>query len=179
MRILLPLAEGFEEIEAVTIIDVLRRGGLDVTTATLDDNLAVKGAHNIVVKADTTWPDSDNFDVIVLPGGGTGTENLGSDPRVIEALKKFEAEGKLVAAICAAPTVLEQAGILEGKRATCYPACAPQLGASYDDMPAVADGNVITSQGPATAMLFALVLVEHLAGKEVAQKLANGLLAEF
>lgn len=182
MRVLVPLASGVEELEAVTLIDVLRRGGLDVTSAALSETLPVKGSRNITLLADAAWSSLDpaDFDALVLPGGGTGTENLAADPRIRDAVRSFHEEGKYVAAICAAPTVLARAGILEGRRATCYPTCAEELGEAYDDAaPVIADGNVITSQGPGTAMLFALVLVQHFAGDDVARKVADGLLASF
>ena len=182
MRVLVPLANGVEELEAVTIIDVLRRGGIAVTSAALTDTLSVKGSRSVTLLADAAWSslDIDSFDALVLPGGGKGTETLAEDPRIAEAATAFCEAGKTVAAICAAPTVLAQAGLLDGRRATCYPTCAKQLGESYDDAaPVIADGNVITSQGPGTAMLFSLVLVQHLAGEEMAHRVADGLLTSF
>lgn len=181
MRVLIPLANGVEELEAVTIIDVLRRGRVDVTSAALGDSLTVKGSHGITLLADALWSslDSDAFDVLVLPGGGKGTETLAADERILEAVRTFNDNQKIVAAICAAPTVLATAGILHSHRATCYPDCAPQLGESYDDAPVIADDTIITSQGPGTAMLFALVLVKHLVGEDVAQHVAAGLLTQF
>ncbi len=182
MRVLIPLADGVEELEAVTVIDVLRRGGIDVTSAALGDALPVKGSRGVTLLADTVLDslDLESFDAIVLPGGGKGTENLLADSRVTEAVQTFDQAGKYVAAICAAPTVLAAAGILkEGRKATCYPSCAEELGSAYDNAPVIADGNVITSQGPGTAMLFALVLVQHLAGEEAARRVADGLLTQF
>jgi 4-methyl-5(b-hydroxyethyl)-thiazole monophosphate biosynthesis len=182
MRVLVPLASGVEELEAVTIIDVLRRGGIDVTSAALADDLSVKGSRGVTLLADAAWSSLDpaGFDALVLPGGGKGTENLAADPRIQEAVIAFNEAGKFIAAICAAPTVLAEAGVLEGRRATCYPTCAKQLGASYDDAaPVIADGNVITSQGPGTAMLFSLVLVQHFAGDDAARRVADGLLTSF
>ena len=181
MRVLIPLADGVEELEAVTVIDILRRGGVDVTSAALGATLPVKGSHGITLLADACWAslDTDAFDALVLPGGGKGTDNLLSDARVIEAVQAFDEAGKCVAALCAAPTVLAKAGILKYRKATCYPTVASQLGKSYDDAPVIADGNVITSQGPGTAMLFALVLVQHLAGEEAAHRVADGLLTQF
>ncbi len=181
MRVLVPLADGCEELEAVTIIDVLRRGGIDVQSVALGQELTVQGSRGVKLLADTTWAEInlDDFSAIVLPGGGKGTENLAADKRVIKAIKAFYATQKYVAAICAAPMVLAQAGILTGYRATCYPACAETLGSSYDNAPVVADGRIITSQGPGTAMLFSLVLVEHFASAEIAAQVAQGLLTEF
>ena len=179
MRVLVPLAEGLEEIEAVTIIDVLRRGGIEVVSAALGRDRAVRGSRGVTILADTLWPDTADFDAIVLPGGGKGTENLAADARVRETLRKFDEEGKYVAALCAAPTVLAAAGLLNGRRATCYPSCADQLGESYDNAPVIADGNVITGQGPGTAMLFALVLIKHLMDEDTARVVADGLLSNL
>ncbi len=181
MRVLIPLADGVEELEAVTIIDVLRRGGVEVTSAALGISLTVSGSRGVQLLADELWAtlDTDAFDALVLPGGGKGTEALLADPTVTAAVRAFDAAGKHVAAICAAPAVLAAAGILKNRKATCYPSVAAQLGKSYDDAPVIADGNVITSQGPGTAMLFALVLVQHFAGDEAARRVAAGLLATF
>jgi 4-methyl-5(b-hydroxyethyl)-thiazole monophosphate biosynthesis len=181
MRVLVPLAEGVEEIEAVTLLDVLRRGGVDVTSASLTDSLPVVGSRGVTLVADATWSslDPSDFDALALPGGGRGTENLAADERVLDAIRSFDEDGKFLAAVCAAPTVLAKAGVLKDRRATCYPTCAKQLGESYDDAPVVADGNLITSQGPGTAMLFALVLVQHFAGDEAARRVADGLLTSF
>ena len=181
MRVLVPLAEGVEELEAVTVIDVLRRGGIEVVSAALGREREVGGSRGVTLLADTVW-DAVNpatFDAITLPGGGQGTENLAADSRVIATVKAFAAAGKYVTAICAAPTVLAKAGVLNGRRATCYPACAEALGEAYDHAPVIADGGFITSQGPGTAMLFALVLVQHFAGDETARKVADGLLTTF
>ena len=181
MRVLIPLANGVEELEAVTLLDVLRRGGIQVTSASLTDTLPVKGLRGVTVLADATWAslDTSDFDAIVLPGGGKGTEKLAADERVLTAIRSFDEDGKFVAALCAAPTVLAKAGILRDRRATCYPSCAAELGDSFDNAPVIADGNLITSQGPGTAMLFALVLVQQFAGDEVARRVADGLLTTF
>jgi len=181
MRVLIPLADGVEELEAVTIIDVLRRGGVDVTSAALGATLTVTGSRNVKLLADALWTalDAGTFDALVLPGGGKGTDILLNDLRIIEAVQAFDAAGKHVSAICAAPTVLAAAGILKNRKATCYPTVAKQLGKAYEEAPVIADGNVITSQGPGTAVLFALVLVQHFAGEEAARRVAGGLLASF
>ncbi|MDD4101270.1 MAG: DJ-1/PfpI family protein [Kiritimatiellae bacterium] len=179
MRVLVPLADGLEEIEAVTIIDVLRRGGLDVVSAALGRDRSVCGSRGVTILADALWPDTAEFDAFVLPGGGKGTENLAADERVLETLRNFDEEGKYVAAICAAPTVLAAAGLLQSRRATCYPACAAELGEAYDNVPVVADGNIITGQGPGSAMLFALVLITHFVDEETARSVAEGLLFSF
>jgi len=182
MRVLVPWADGLEELEAVTIVDVLRRGGVETVTVALGGSRAVKGSRGVTMQADALWGalDIDAFDAIALPGGGKGTENLAADRRIIETVQAFDNAGKFVAAICAAPMVLAKAGILKGRTATCYPACAEALGDAYDDSaPVIADGTIITSRGPGTAMLFALVLVQHFAGDETAHRVADGLLAQF
>jgi 4-methyl-5(b-hydroxyethyl)-thiazole monophosphate biosynthesis len=178
MRVLIPLANGVEELEAVTIIDVLRRGGIDITSAAIGDSLTIKCARGISLLADTKWSDlsANDFDVLVLPGGGKGTEALATDTRILDAVRSFNANGKLVAALCAAPTVLAKAGILKDRKATCYPTCIHLLGDTYEDAPVIADENIITSQGPGTAMLFSLVLVQQLTDEENAQRVASGLL---
>lgn len=182
MRVLIPLADGVEELEAVTLIDVLRRGGIEVTSAALGEDRVVHGSRGVTLVADALWSAlaTEDFDAIVLPGGGKGTENLAADRRIVETVRAFDEAGKFVAALCAAPIVLAQAGILKDRKATCYPSCAKDLGASYDDAPVIADGNVITSQGPGTAMLFALVLIQHFTGDEaLVRKVADGLLTSF
>jgi len=178
MNVLIPFADGVEPLEAVTIVDVLRRANVEVTTVSLTDSVTVRAAHRMTLTADALWPgvDLDAFGAIALPGGGKGTENLLADKRVVEAVQQFAEDGCIVAAVCAAPTVLAKAGVLEGRRATCFPTCAKLLGESYDDAPVIVDGNIITSQGPGTAMLFALVLVQHIKGERVALDVADRLL---
>ncbi|MEZ7933590.1 MAG: DJ-1/PfpI family protein [Sulfurospirillum sp.] len=177
-KVIVPLAQGFEEIEALTIVDILRRANVDVTMAALE-SLHVKGAHGIVVVADTLLKEINvnNFDMIALPGGLPGATNLAADPTTQTLLKEFDAKGKMIAAICAAPYALKTAGVLK-KSYTCYPgfqAKIAQEGYNANDK-VIRDGNVTTSQGPSTAMLFALSLVEQLCSKEVAQSLSHDLL---
>lgn len=181
MNVLIPLAEGLEEIEAITIIDVLRRAGVAVTTAALTEERSVKGSHGVIIQADATLDElnPDEFGAIVLPGGGQGTDNLIKDSRIIQIVQSFNEEGKYLCAICAAPTILTAAGVLNGLKGTCYPTCSEALGESYGDAPVIADGSIITSQGPATAMLFSLVLVHHFAGEEAAHKVANAMLTTY
>ena len=121
-KVIVPLAQGFEEIEALTIVDILRRANVDVTMAALE-SLHVKGAHGIVVVADALLKEmnANNFDMIALPGGLPGATNLAADPTTQALLKEFDAKGKMIAAICAAPMVLGKLGLLKGKKATCYP----------------------------------------------------------
>lgn len=167
-RVLIPLAEGFEEIEAVTVIDLLRRAGIEVIVAGLAPG-AVTGAHGITVAPDTeldTVLDED-FDMVVLPGGMPGATNLAADVRLLALLRRQAEDGRLTAAICAAPAVLAQAGLLAGKRATSFPGFLTPVSAPgtlvLDDA-VVEDGKIITSRGPGTAMDFALALIERLEG---------------
>ena len=172
---LLLLADGFEEIEAVTIIDVLRRGEVAVTTASLAGK-SVRGSHQIAIESDALLDsvNVDHFDALVLPGG-PAAKTLREEPRVLELIRRAARGGKLVAAVCAAPTALEAAGVLAGKRATVYP--GNQLpSAELVEERVVEDGNLVTSRGPGTTMAFALKLVERLSGAETAKKTAERLL---
>ncbi|RZN39391.1 MAG: DJ-1/PfpI family protein [Methanophagales archaeon ANME-1-THS] len=175
------LATGFEEIEATSVVDVLRRAGVEVTIAGLQAG-AIQGAHGIKVLPDTTLGEIEpkKFDAVILPGGNPGYVNLGRDKRVLDAVKTAFELGKIVAAICAAPSVLAQAGILKGKRATIFPGMESALtGAKPLSERVVMDGNLVTSQGPGTALEFALTLVELLVGKQKAQEVKTGLVAKF
>jgi 4-methyl-5(b-hydroxyethyl)-thiazole monophosphate biosynthesis len=169
MRILVPLAEGFEEIEAINVIDILRRADIEVVIAGLKDGL-VEGAHRVRVMPDTTMDkiDGKEFDGLVLPGGAPGFVNLGNDERVLKMAREMDRAGKCVAAICAAPSVLIKAGVLQGRRATISPSGKAQVEAcaEFSEDRVVADKNLITSRSPGTALEFALKLVEILAGKE-------------
>jgi len=180
-KTLVPLADGFEDIEAVSIVDVLRRGGVEVVTASLADGLAVRSAHGIQMVADARLPDvlESEYDAIILPGGGEGTHNLSECEPLLERLRRQKAEGGLVCAICAAPTVLELAGIIEDESVTCYPSCTPQMGRRVESVPVIADGQIITGQGPGAAMLFALVVLAHLTDERAAHGVANGMITEF
>lgn len=181
--VLVPLASGFEEIEAVTVIDVLRRAEVEVVVAGLDEGL-VTGSRGIRVQPDTTIDQVDwgRFDLVALPGGGPGSEALRSDPRILAGLEEHFRKGKVCAAICAAPTVLEAAGLLSGRRATSHPAVQDQLreaGVNIEaDRRVVVDGNLITSQSPGTAIEFAYGLVEHLCGAARVAELNAGILAK-
>lgn len=169
--VLVPLAEGFEELEAITVVDLLRRADIEVVTAALVAS-PVRGSHGIAVEADSTLAAVANreFDMIVLPGGMPGARHLGEDARLRERLRRMAAEGRITAAICAAPAVLAAAGLLDGKRATSFPGFldpAATPGLELADAPVVADGAVITSRGPGTALDFALALIERLRGRAV------------
>jgi 4-methyl-5(b-hydroxyethyl)-thiazole monophosphate biosynthesis len=168
--VLVPLAQGCEELEAVTVVDLLRRAGIGVVTAGLDDR-PVRASRGVVLIPDTTLSEvlGQEFDMIVLPGGQPGATNLGKDERVTGLLQRLARTGKYTAAICAAPGVLAQCGLLEGRRATSYPGSLDPrgvVGMQYVDEPVVIDDKVITSRGPGTAMDFALQLIEVLAGKQ-------------
>lgn len=167
-KVLIPLAQGCEEIEAVTVIDILRRAGIEVVSAGLDDQ-PVRASRGVTLVPDTTLDAAlqQDFDMVVLPGGQPGSNNLKADPRIIALLQKMAQQGKYIAAICAAPSVLAAAGLLVGKQATSFPgALDPFKNVKQQDAAIVEDGKLITSRGPGTAMDFALTLVERLAGKE-------------
>ena len=168
-NVLVPIAQGCEELEAVTIIDLLRRAGIRVVTASLD-NQPVKASRGTVLLADTTLDEvlDQEFDMIVLPGGLPGADNLNQDARIHQLLRQMSSAGKYTAAICAAPRVLATAGLLNGKHATSFPGSLegyPTEQMVYEQQPVVVDGKLITSRGPGTAMDFALELIEQLAGK--------------
>lgn len=168
-KVLIPLAQGCEEIEAVTVIDILRRAGIEVTVAGLSEG-PVRCSRGTVIVPDVALDDVVNtvFDMIVLPGGMPGAEHLKNDKLVIALLQQMAASGRYVAAICAAPMALHASGLLESKTATSFPGVLDKLPGShqYSADPVVIDGNIITSRGPGTAMDFALTLVELLAGPE-------------
>lgn len=176
-RALVLLANGFEEIEAVTIVDVLRRAGIQVTLASLEEG-PVCGSHDIAVNPDTSLErvDAGEYDALVLPGGMPGAKYLASDARVLDLVRAFVAQRKLTAAICAGPTVLLAAGVLSGVRATGYPGFALP-GSLYSEDRVVEDGPILTSRGPGTAMDFALALVKRLVGPEIAEQHRTRLLA--
>ncbi|MDF1800915.1 MAG: DJ-1/PfpI family protein [Planctomycetota bacterium] len=191
--ILLPLADGFEEIEAVTVIDVLRRAGIKVLVVDLGESgrsdtgghggaHLVRGAHGIELATDRTIDDVDldEIEAVVLPGGLPGATNLRDDVRVLAACKHMADRGRWIGAICAAPIVLAEAGLLDGKRATSYPAFRDQLAGAevVTDEKVVVSGRVMTSSGPGTAIDFALSLVAVLSGPELAVEIADAMLVE-
>lgn len=181
-RVLVPLATGFEEIEAVSIIDVMRRGGIDVIMGSLSEILFVKGAHGITVQCDRFIKGltADDLDMIVLPGGWGGTKALAHDETVQSLLKEMDAKGKNIGAICAAPYALYAAGVLK-EGYTCYPSIEEQIdvaGYRGDESAVVQSGNIMTSRGPATAICFGLAIVKKLVGKEKYEELCSGLLAD-
>jgi 4-methyl-5(b-hydroxyethyl)-thiazole monophosphate biosynthesis len=179
MKVVVPLAEGFEEIEFSTIVDILRRAGIDVAVTGLKEGI-IDGAHDIGLAPDTLIDkvSADNFDVIVLVGGNPGFVNLGKSEKVLKLVKEMFDRDKYVTAICGAPSVLAKAGVIQGKKATVFPGMEGTLtGAQYRDERVVVDGKVITSQGPGTAMEFAIKLVEVLAGKGKAGEVTKQVLA--
>lgn len=178
--VLVPLAEGFEEIEALTVVDVLRRAGAEVVLASLAGT-EVRGANGVVVRADATLDRSldRDYDLVALPGGLPGAEHLAASPALSGLLRRQAGQGRPVAAICASPAlVLEPLGLLAGRRATTYPSFSGRLtSGTYVPERVVADGPVITSAGPGTALEFSLALVRALYGEEAARSLGQGMLA--
>lgn len=176
-KVLIPLAEGCEEMEAVILIDVLRRAGWHVVVAGLQPG-SVRASRGVVLTPDRTWDklDPTDFDLLVLPGGSEGTQRLLRDERVLDAVRSLTATGKRVAAVCAAPLVLQAAGVLEGRRATCHPGVAAQLTrARYVNEPVVVDGTITTSQAAGTCFAFALELIRQVDGEEKVAAVRQGL----
>ncbi len=177
-KVLVPLAPGFEEIEALTVVDILRRAGAEVTVAGIVTG-PIEGRNRIKVMPDTLIERISglDFDMIVLPGGAAGAENLKKDRRVRKAIEELYGKGKLVAAICAAPKVLSAIGLTENRTVTSHPSVRTEIKGNITDDRVVVDGNIITSQGPGTAMEFAFRLVEMLFGPEKAREVNGGVLA--
>jgi 4-methyl-5(b-hydroxyethyl)-thiazole monophosphate biosynthesis len=178
-RVLVPLAQGCEELEAVTITDLLTRAGIEVVTAGLD-NRPVKASRGITLIPDTTLDAvmDEDFDMMVLPGGLPGADHLNEDSRIHALLKRLSEEKRYTAAICAAPRVLVKAGLLNGRRATSYPGALAGLDLARVDLlqeAVVRDEHVVTSRGPGTAMDFTLELIELLSGKEKRDEVEIGL----
>jgi len=173
------LADGFEELEAITVITVMRRAAIDVRTVSVSDSRTVTGSKGIAMESDILIKDADygKCEMIVLPGGGQGTANLGKNALVVSKVKEFAAAGKWVAAICAAPAVLGQAGVLAGHEATVYPGGEQQLtGAKVVADKVVVSGNIVTSRGPGTALDFAFALTGILKGETAADKVKSQML---
>lgn len=172
-------AEGFEEVEALTVVDLLRRAEIETTMVSISDELQVVGAHKIDIKADKTFDELDysKTDMVILPGGMPGTKNLSEHKGLVKLLKEFNDENKWIGAICAAPSVLGMNGILKGKTATCYPGFEDKLeGATFvTDEVSVCD-HVITSRGLGTAIEFSLAIIAHLETKEKANKIKESII---
>lgn len=169
-------ANGYEEVEALTVVDLLRRAKIGCEILSVADSGQVTGSHGISIGADRNFSGTDfsQYDGVILPGGMPGTTNLAADERVLALLRSFAAAGKLTAAICAAPTVLAKAGLLDGKKAVCYPGMEEQLtGAKVSFDPVAEDGTVITSRGLGTAIPFALAIVQYFEGRKRAEALAS------
>lgn len=181
-QVLVPLVDGCEELEAVTIIDLLRRGGIQVVTAGVE-SLQIMASRGTQLLADVFLDDvaGQSFDMVVLPGGQPGTDNLNNDPLVHDILLRHADNGHAIAAICAAPLVLAEAGLLHNKKISCYPgtldhAAWPNI--TITDQAVTIDGNIITSRGPGTAMDFALTLITQLQGETVSEQVAQALVRE-
>lgn len=175
------VANGYEEVEMLTVVDLLRRAGMtcDIISVTGDHRLT--SSHYVTVEADLLYEeaDFDSYDALAIPGGMPGTTNLGAHEGVCEQLKKAYAAGKLIAAICAAPTVFGKLGLLEGKKAICYPGMEDGLtGAIVTYEPTVRDGNIITSRGMGTAIDFGLAIIAYYEGEEAAASLAEKIVYE-
>jgi 4-methyl-5(b-hydroxyethyl)-thiazole monophosphate biosynthesis len=178
-NVLMPLAEGFEELEAVTIIDILRRAGIKVVVAGLQDG-PIKGSRDTKVVPDATLDAAmgQDFDMMVLPGGMPGVKHLREDARIKTLLERFARTNRYTAAICAAPSILAAYGYLDGRQATSNPKFKDQVaidGVSYLEDAVVTDGNIVTSRGPGTSIPFALALVDKLAGAEKRKEVQAGL----
>ncbi|MDD4922334.1 MAG: DJ-1/PfpI family protein [Bacteroidales bacterium] len=178
-QLLLFLAPGFEEIEAICALDILRRAGLNVSSVSITGDLHVVGAHGIAVEADCLYPeiDFDQAEMLILPGGQPGTKNLNVHEGLKAALTSFANAGKPLAAICAAPMILGQLGLLVGKEATCYPGNEVHLrGAKLSKKKVVKDGSIITASGPGVAIKFALQIVSFFLGEEKSEDISRDLL---
>jgi 4-methyl-5(b-hydroxyethyl)-thiazole monophosphate biosynthesis len=178
-KVLVPLAAGFEELEAVTIIDLLRRADIEVTVAGLDDDV-ITGSRGTRILPDKTIDSASSsaYDMVVLPGGLPGADNLNDDSRIHDLLQQMAKDGRFIGAICAAPKVLASAGLLKNKEMTSYPASLSTIeveGMHNTGKAVVVDGNIITSRGPGTAMDFALQLIQLLAGDSVRKQVEEGL----
>jgi 4-methyl-5(b-hydroxyethyl)-thiazole monophosphate biosynthesis len=173
------LAPGFEEIETVSVLDILRRAELNVKSVSLTGDSMVTGSHGITIQADELYTEIDlsQSDMLVLPGGMPGTKNLNVHEGFKAALVQHAKAGKALAAICAAPMILGQLGLLEGKEATCYPGNEVHLkGATLSEYMVVQDGNIITASGPGVAAEFALQIVDFFKGEEVMENVSKALL---
>ncbi len=180
-KVLVPLAPGFEEIETITVVDILRRAGARVTLAGACDG-PIEGSRGVKVVPDCLLDSvsEGDFELIVLPGGQPGTANLQKSERTLAILRKMREDGKKIAAICAAPLVLQTAGLLKGRAVTSHPSVQDKLTqVSYRDDRVVVDGNMITSRGPGTAMEFAFALVEILFDKQRVETVNNGVMARI
>ena len=176
-NVLVPIADGSEEMEAVIIVDVLRRAKWNVVTAGVTGK-TITASRGVCMVADEVWSDvsPQDYDVLLLPGGVGGTQAMAADESLLEAVRAFAEDGRLIGAICAAPLVLQAAGVLQGRRATCHPSVAGDLTVpEVLSERVVVDGRIVTSQGPGTAFEFALKILELVDGPEAARSVAAGL----
>ena len=167
------LADGFEEIEGLTVVDLMRRAGICIQTVSIKDSKEIEGSHGIRLFTDLAFAETDfsNADMLVLPGGMPGTKYLKEYEPLRAILTDYHAKGGLIGAICAAPTVLSDLGLLQDKKATSFPSCEPQMNcAQYKEDAVVTDGNITTSRGLGTAIDFSLALIARLLGEETAEK---------
>lgn len=179
MKVLVFLADGFEEVEALTVVNYLRRASIEVDTVSIGEK-AVKGAHDIIVTADKLLSEVDSvamYDAVVIPGGIPGATNLRDNDRVIEIVKSLDKEDKLLAAICAGPIVLQKAGVIKDKDVTSYPGFEDELpDCNYMEASVVKDGNIITSRGPALAVDFAIEIISYLSEDRKIKEFKKGIL---
>ena len=174
------LADGFEEVEGLTVVDLLRRAGIETDMVSIMGRKEITGARKIPVLADKLFEEQDDPDVIVLPGGMPGTLHLKAHEGLADLIRKADKEGKLLAAICAAPTIYGEMGLLEGKNATCYPGMEDKLlGANWQEQPVVVDGIFVTRRGVGTAIAYAHTLVTILKVEETAKSLANSIVYKW
>lgn len=184
-RVLIPVADGSEEMEAVILTDVLRRSGWDVNLAAVQplaaDGRTVVCSRQVALRADMPWEsvDIESYDALVVPGGTAGAERLKTFAPLLRAIRRLAETRKLLAAICAGPLVLQAADALKGRQVTCYPALRTALtGCTFKDEPVVVDGRLITSQGPGTTFAFAFAIIRALEGFSLAKQVARGLLLD-
>ena len=181
-KVAVMFGDGFEPVEAVAPVDVLRRGGVEVTTVSVMSDRLVTAAQGVPVMADAQVEDIvfDDFDMIVAPGGTGGVQNLSKCRPLLDALKDFAAQGKPIGSICAGPTILADLQLLGGRRATCYPGCQANFpeGVYQDVYDVVRDGNLVTASGPGQALAFGVELLRALMGDKVAEDVAKGMLLE-
>lgn len=176
MKVIILLANGFEEVEAIAQIDFLRRAGIEIDTVSIHDSREIVGQSRIIVIADKLFSEMnpDFYDAVILPGGKAGMLNLQQDARVQEMLVDFHKRGKVIAAICASPSILGKLHLLDGRRCVCYPGFESNLtGASVVDERVVIDGTIITSKGPGTSFDFAIAIIKVLGGTALAEEIAS------
>ncbi len=180
-KVFVHFANGFEEVEAITPVDVLRRAGCEVTTVSVMGKKEVTSARGVIIITDALYENMDyaGVDLVVLPGGQPGSDNLNRHEGLKKQIRMLHDQGRMIAAICAAPRVLGSAGVLKGKRATCFPGTESLLtGATFTGNAVEVDGNIITGKGPGVALKFSLILVEQLLGKSKADELKKAMIVE-